>query len=259
MRKIDVAVLATIMAASGCGELRPIIPGNGGNENASDAMHCRDMSVSARRRADSFSFGGWMVSVAGVGVTATGATIIPLDGELSRWQKITAASLIVSGAILLPVGQALFSRSDASSALAAETAEALGELDKDGNPVSGHELRARCNAALAAWEKSRTSATEFATSLLEREKGQAKVKEEERLTVEAEVERKALEACDTAAGCSPQAIIKIQAEEETKRQALEACQATGECKPADIINIQRGLVPAPATQPAPPPRPGATP
>jgi hypothetical protein len=133
-----------------------------------------------------------LFSVDGAGSTAAGATILPLDGDLSRAQKLTAASMVAGGVILFSIGRALLNRSDASSTPASATTAALGEW-KAGNTDT--EVIAKCNIALAAWENSRTDATALATSLLEKEKGQAEADREQTRQAQETTTQKALNAC----------------------------------------------------------------
>jgi len=177
---------------------------------------CLEISKRARKRAGWTNELGWIFSAAGTGATVTGATIIPLDGELTRRERIVSASLIGGGAILVAIGQAWFKRSDAASILAGATAGALGDAkgqapgEGSADPTS-HErsVVSKCNLALSAWESSRTDATAVANSLLNRQESDEKKAQQTTQQAKESTKQAALKACEKA-NCTADQISAIQ-------------------------------------------------
>jgi len=169
--------------AAACGSLSsPIVltaPGQGYRD-------CARLSVDARIRATDTSGWGWAFSIAGAGAAATGTTVLPLDGTLSRSEKIVAGSLVAGGALLFAIGQAWIKRSDAASTLAGETAALLDNAKPDDTHSEAITV-GKCNAALGAWERSRTDGTAVAASLLQDQKAETKAAEDKAKNAPAQV------------------------------------------------------------------------
>lgn len=159
-------------SAAACNSFpQPLVPGGSSGDGY---LGCRQISVRARDRASADSALGWTFSITGASAVAAGTTVIPLDGSLTRSEKIVAGSLAVAGALLVTVGQAWFKRSDAASTLAGEAAAILGNSDAEGASRESGVVQ-KCNIALGAWERSRTDASELSTHLLQDEKKEAEV------------------------------------------------------------------------------------
>jgi hypothetical protein len=143
--------------------------------------YCQRISATARVRASRLAVEGWALSIAGAGASAAGAAWpLAKSDELAFKQKFGSASLIAGGALVFALGRALLDRSDAASKLAGETASILGEtVDQDGKKIriGPDAADSKCSAAMGSWETTRSSATAFASQLLETKKAEAKASE----------------------------------------------------------------------------------
>jgi hypothetical protein len=165
MREKFVPCLVSLAAAAcAAGMPKPIDPRSGHGYDG-----CADFKAYASKRASRSSALGWTFLISGAGATAAGATVLPLDGTLSRREKLVAGSLVAGGVLLLTAAQAFFKRSDAASTFAGEAASVAGERD-GGKPIADDLMAAKCNAALGAWERSRTDSSAVAAALLQDQK-----------------------------------------------------------------------------------------
>ncbi|AKT39561.1 uncharacterized protein CMC5_037080 [Chondromyces crocatus] len=112
---------------------------------------CRDLENRSRKRAIQQSAAGWILGVASLLSVGTGTVLTAAaPDDATEPRKILNAILPISGAALGYIAIGSFDRAKDSSALAAAALAGMELKDKEAN--------ANCNAALAAWNSSRSDA-----------------------------------------------------------------------------------------------------
>lgn len=157
--------IAASLSVIGCTiPAAPAYPTQPGETNPGYA-YCSLMAERAGHISTAESGAGWAILTSAVGGVAAGTLMTSANAASENpnvYVGVTGAALTAAGAILIPVAQAFFSRSDAAATLAKQGNEALTERSSDQNAYD------RCVVAKGAWEESRSNSTKIATASLEK-------------------------------------------------------------------------------------------